>query len=60
MTLRHDAQICRQQARSEMIRHALGIETPEEKAKRLEREESQRRDEARESAKGLPLFDLNG
>lgn len=57
--LRHDAAKCREEAKSELIRHSLGIETPEEKSKRLGREEAHRQAEAKEATKGTHLFDLN-
>ena len=53
--LKHDAAVCRQNARSEVIRHSLGIETPGEKAKRLEREDAQRLAAAKIAAKGNAL-----
>lgn len=59
MTLRHDAAQCRAEARSELIRLSLGIETPAEKARRLEREEARRLAEAKAATRGSALFDLN-
>lgn len=54
--LRHDASKCREAAKSELIRRSLGIETPPEKAKRLEREQAQRQAAAKSATKGVALF----
>jgi len=57
--LRHDAKVCRDKFKSELIRHSLGIELPEETAKRLEHEETKRKAEAKAATKGTPLLDFN-
>jgi 6,7-dimethyl-8-ribityllumazine synthase len=56
--LRHDAKKCREHAKSETIRAALGIETPKEIEKRLEREETQAKAKAKTATKGIPLINL--
>lgn len=57
MTLRHDAALCRTIAKSELIRHSLGIETPAERAKREERETKARQADAKKATKGQSLFE---
>lgn len=55
-SLKHDAAQCRQHAKSEIIRHSLGILTPDERMRQDEAEERQRQAMAREAAKGSALF----
>lgn len=55
--LRHDAAQCRAQAKSESLRHSLGILTPEEQARKDEAAEAQRQAEAKQATKGSPLFE---
>ena len=57
--LRHDAKVCRDKFKSDLIRHSLGIELPEETAKRLEREEAKRKADAKAATKGNSLLDFN-
>lgn len=59
MTLRHDAALCRSQARSEVLRHSLGILTPAERAQQEAAEEEKRKDEAKAATKGPALFNLD-
>jgi hypothetical protein len=56
--LRHDAKECRSKAKSELIRVSLGIELPEETAKRIKREDARRKAEAKAVTKGPPLLDF--
>jgi hypothetical protein len=54
--LRHDAAKCREAAKSELIRHSLGIETPEEKQKREAAETRRKQIKDHEATQGPPLF----
>jgi hypothetical protein len=60
MTIRHDAAVCRRNARSERIRIEQGILTPEERRRKEEAERRRQLDQLREAAKGpaLGLEDL--
>jgi len=54
--LKHDAFQCRQHAKSELIRHAQGIKTPEEQEAERKAQERKEQALAREAAKGSALF----
>jgi hypothetical protein len=54
--LRHDAKVCRDHAKSELIRHSLGILTPEEQADKDRRDEEKRIAAAKLATKGNALF----
>ena len=55
--LKHDAAVCRQAAKSELVRHSLGILTTQEQADEDRRKETLRLALAKLAAKGnaLPL-----
>ena len=55
MTLRHDARVCRADAKSERIRLELGILTPEERQRLAEKKAEAAAKIAKEAAKGNPL-----
>ena len=55
--MRHDAQQARAGAQSERIRLSLGLLTPTERKAQEESARERREHEAREAAKGLPLFE---
>ena len=54
--LKHDAKQCRDAFKSELIRHSLGILTPEEQAGKDRRDESQAQAAAKLATKGPSLF----
>lgn len=53
--LRHDAKACRDRAASELIRKGLGIETPQEREKRIQRETEAAQEAQRLQQRGTPL-----
>jgi len=55
--MRHDAARSRQDAKSEMIRHSLGMLTPQERKDQEAAEERRRLAEARKAAQGQALFE---
>lgn len=55
--MRHDAARNRQDAKSEMIRHSLGMLTPQERKDQEAAEERRRLAEARKAAQGQALFE---
>jgi hypothetical protein len=57
--LRHDAAVCRGNAKSERLRIELGILTPEEKARKAEAEDKKRKKQAKEAAKGTAILDTD-
>ena len=55
--MRHDAKQARGKAESERIRLGLGLLTPEERAAQAAAETDRQHAQAREAAKGNPLFE---
>lgn len=58
MNIRHDAAACRAKAQSELLRRSLGIETSEERGRRLAREAETKKAIAKQAALGTALFEI--
>ena len=56
--LKHDAARCREEAKSAVIRAALGIRYPHEIQADQEREEAKRLEAQKKATKGTPLLGL--
>jgi len=56
--LKHDAKVCRDQAKSDLIRRTNGWLTPAEIAKDAQADADRKKVAAKKAAKGSPLFDV--